>query len=398
MKRPARRALWVFAGFLAGLVLAAAVVAGFTRTNAGRERILALTLNAVGGQLGPGSSLTVDRLDGDLLTGAKLYNLALRGPDGELFFQADSAFADYDVRTLLSEDLVLDRLVAFGAEVFVRRLPGDSLWNYERIFPDTPRDTARGRVTILKDAQLLRTFALVQLPWEPDSTLTGAARDSAIAEALTDSSDVLVERVPGGFLRSYRVWILNADIARLVNGRGDRIGTYARIRDVAANAQIFREPVRIFGLQGEFTFRDGQLNFRADTARLRSSVLSMAGVVNVGDTLRYDVVLRSPRLALRDVQWLYAPLPEQGDAAGVVAIETRPTGLFIQADSLRVRAPRTRLRGSFGLLTGDTVRFVDPDLTADPLDVRTVERMLPTELPVRGLRIGAAEIRSPDAR
>lgn len=398
MERRGRWALWAFAGLLLGVILAAAVVSAFARTDAGRERILALTVRSIGGQLGEGSSLTIDRLEGNLLTGAKLYNLTLRGPDAKQLLQVDSAFVDYDVRTLLGNDLVLDRLIAFGAEVFVQRLPGDTLWNYERIFPGNPQDTARGRVTIIKQARIVRTFALVQLPWEPDSTLTGADRDSVIAEALTDSSDVLVERVPGGFLRSYRVWILDADVARLVNGRGDRIGTYARIRDLSGNAQIFREPVRIFGLQGEFGFRDGQLNFRADTARLPNSVLSAAGVVDVGDTLRYDVVFRSRQLALRDLQWLYAPIPRDGDVAGVLAIETRPAGLFFQVDSLRLRAPGTRIRGSFGLRTGDTIRFVDPDLVADPLRVRTVESMLPTELPVRGLRIGAAEIRTPDPR
>jgi hypothetical protein len=55
------------------------------------------------------------------------------------------------------------------------------------------------------------------------------------------------------------------------------------------------------------------------------------------------------------------------------------------------------VQGQFGMLLGDTIRFVDADLRADPLDVRTVEGLLPGGLPVRGLVIGGAEIRSPES-
>ena len=67
------------------------------------------------------------------------------------------------------------------------------------------------------------------------------------------------------------------------------------------------------------------------------------------------------------------------------------------ARDVDVRAPGTHLTGRFGMLLGDTLRFVDADLRADPLDVRTVEALLPEGLPVRGLVIGGAEIRSPSA-
>ena len=44
---------------------------------------------------------------------------------------------------------------------------------------------------------------------------------------------------------------------------------------------------------------------------------------------------------------------------------------------------------------GDSLLFSDISLRADPLDVNTVQAMLPVEVPVRGLRIGSVEIRSP---
>jgi hypothetical protein len=50
------------------------------------------------------------------------------------------------------------------------------------------------------------------------------------------------------------------------------------------------------------------------------------------------------------------------------------------------------------MIAGDTLRFVDVNLRAAPLDVATLEGMLPDSLPVRGLRIGSVEIRGPTGR
>ena len=45
------------------------------------------------------------------------------------------------------------------------------------------------------------------------------------------------------------------------------------------------------------------------------------------------------------------------------------------------------------MILGDTLRFVDVDLTADPVRVSTIEKMLPEGLPVRGLVLGGVDIR-----
>jgi hypothetical protein len=66
--------------------------------------------------------------------------------------------------------------------------------------------------------------------------------------------------------------------------------------------------------------------------------------------------------------------------------------MFLAHDA-DVRAPGTHVVGSFGMQVGDTLRFMDVDLKAEPVRVSTIERMLPEGLPVRGLTLGGAEIR-----
>src|SRR5690606_38874963 len=166
------------------LVIAIALVA--TRTDAGRERILAVTLNALGGQLHPDSRLEVQRLEGGLFTGARLYGISLLDPGGEALAVVDSARIDYRVASFFRGDVVLDEVVAYGAEVVIYRLPGDSLWNYQELLQDTAAaDTTGGpaRATILRGLRLIDSNVTVRLPWEPAEDLSGAAREAEIAAA-----------------------------------------------------------------------------------------------------------------------------------------------------------------------------------------------------------------------
>ena len=90
------------------LVIAAALLA--TRTDAGRERILAITLNALGGQLHPDSRLEVQRLEGGLFTGARMYGVSLLDPGGEALAVVDSARIRYRVASFFRGDVVLDEV------------------------------------------------------------------------------------------------------------------------------------------------------------------------------------------------------------------------------------------------------------------------------------------------
>jgi hypothetical protein len=94
----ARFRFWLLSGLLGGLVVGFVAIYLVTQTRWGHEQVLGITLRTVSQQLD--GTLEIRRLDGNLLTGARLYGLSLRGPDDEPFVIADSAFVEYSFRSL----------------------------------------------------------------------------------------------------------------------------------------------------------------------------------------------------------------------------------------------------------------------------------------------------------
>lgn len=390
------RRVWrlILSGVFAAVAVGLAAAAAFTRTEWGRGRVLEFTLQALGGRLN--GVLVVDRLEGSLIAGARLHGVELRGADGELVVAADSAYVNYKLPSFFGGDMVLNSLVVYDPEVFLRRLPGDTLWNYQEILLDTTRTAETTRATLIDRAILLGAQITVRLPWEPEPGSTPAERRAEIREALTDSSRLEVERVPGGYLRTMRFQVADARVSDLVVAADERGGIFLRVDTLNALAKLYRgEPLDLRQARGTLALREGVLRFRAPLIVLPDSRLRAEGVVDTrGEEPAYDLAVRAERVRLGDMEWLYPYVPERGAASFALWLETRPDGTLYRVRDLRLDAPGTRVAGSFGLLVGQSLSFTDVDLVADPLRVRTIEEMLPTDLPVRGLQIGAVEIRS----
>ena len=138
-------------GMLGAMVLIGAILMAFTQTDRGRARILAITLETLGGQLSDSSKLVVERLEGGLFTGARMYGIVLTDPAGRTMVASDSAYIDYQLPTFFGGDVVIDRLVLYHPDVLLYRLPGDSLWNYQAVLQDTTPHVPghRGRATVI---------------------------------------------------------------------------------------------------------------------------------------------------------------------------------------------------------------------------------------------------------
>jgi hypothetical protein len=392
----ARLRYWLLTGLLIGLSLGALVILVLTQTDRGRARVLEFTLEYAAERLN--GTLEVGRLEGNLLTGARLYGVTLRGPEGLPFLVADSAFVEYSLRTIAGDEIVLDRVDLYHADIHLVQLPGDTLWNFDRIFSDTlpGRPEATPRLPIVVRRGLLHeSNAVIEMAWEPDPELTPVEREREIAEALADTSRILVRQVPEGYLRRYVLDDVDAELLRLVSAPDERGGTSARIERFLGRIQIFREPLIVHQLTADLRLLESVLEFNAPEILLPDSRLTGSGAIDFGveDGLRLDITLQGQAVAFTDLQWLYPLLPDDGGGSLQLVIETRPDGTLYLARDLDVQAPGTHLVGSFGLILNDAVEFVDVDLRADPLRVGTIEAMLPTELPVVGLRIGGVEIR-----
>ncbi|MBW3569915.1 MAG: hypothetical protein KY467_02300 [Gemmatimonadetes bacterium] len=404
-RRAVRMLVWGLGGVALGVALLLLLLNVVARTERGHEFVLGRTLAALGENV-HGGELLIERIDGNLFEGAKVYGLRLQDKQGRAFIVADSAFLNYRVTTLVSPRIHITQATLYEPEIYVFKLPGDTLWNYQAIFADTtPRDRDKPRVqrvTLLDTIRIHNGLARVQTPWKPDTSLSPAARRAELAEALSDTSPALVDTVRGGYIRTMNFTRLNGRLSGVRFAPGSRSGSRINVDSLSGVAQIFREPVRFNHIRGQIALLRDRVELDAPVVRLPSSSLSVSGVMRTDSfpawfdeekAPMYDLALRGDSVAFRDLQWLYPRFPDEARGSLSLRIEHRPGGLMFLARDADVRAPGTHLVGDFGMILGDTLRFVDVDLKADPIRVATIEQMLPEGLPVRGLVLGGVTIR-----
>jgi len=389
-------ALAVMAGIGIGILLAIGTVLSFTRTDWGRERVLAYTLETLGGRLN--GVLTIERLDGNLLTGARLYNLALSDHDGIPLALVDSAEIRYRLPTLIGGDVVITRFRAYDADINLFLFPGDTLWNYQRVLVDPdPDPEAPPGATLVERLSIINANVTIRGPWEPEPGLSPPAREAALRSVLDDPR-WMVEEVTGGYLRTMLMDIVEGEVSEVFIGPDERGGTYLEIDNMVSDIRLWRDPpLEIRSMRGRLHLRDGIINYEASEIVLPDSRAESVGRIDLrGERPLYDVVITAPAFALADLRFLYPWLPEDpggGTGSARVWLEDRPDGLLVLARDLSLSMPGTEIAGSFGLIVNESLRFVDVDLEADPLRVDSVERLFPVDLAVQGLVIGGAVIR-----
>jgi len=411
--RLVRNLIWGAGGAALGIALAFMVMSIVARTEMGHEFVLKRTLRALGGSI-KGGSLEVARIDGNLFEGARLYGVALRERDGTPFVLADSADMDYDVVTLMSPRIRITRLVLYRPRIYVRRMPGDSLWNYQAIFRDTvPQDPNKPRVervTILDSVRVIGGTTAVDMAWLPDSTLSERGQRQEVRDALQDTSPLMVRRVPGGYVRRINVANMDGKLRQIRFAPGSKTGSRFVIDSLRARLQFFRRPAEIRHVQGVIALLPDRLEFDSPLLRLPGSRIAASGVVCMaqnttecaprvpaGELPYYDVAFRSDSVSFRDLQWIYPRFPSEARGALQLLIETRREGILFDIRGARLTAPGTRVTGNFGIVVGDTVLFHNVDVTAEPIRISTIEKMMPEGLPVRGLILGGATIRGNNA-
>jgi hypothetical protein len=404
-RRGVRMLAWGLGGVVLGIALLLLLLNVVARTERGHEFVLQRTLSALGGNI-RGGKLLIERIDGNLFEGAKVYGLRLQDNQGRAFVVADSAYLNYTVTSLISPRIHISKATLYEPEIYVFKLPGDSLWNYQAIFADTTtRDPSRPKIeraTLVDSLRVFNGIARVQTPWSPDSSLSVRAQRVAVADALSDTSLALVDTVRGGYIRTMNFTRLYGRISRVRFAPGSQTGSRIHVDSLRGVAQIFRKPVRFDQVQGVVALLRGHVELDAPVLRLPGSTLSMSGVVRTDSfpawfpadqAPMYDLAFRGDSVRFRDLQWLYPRFPAEAHGSLSLRIEHRPGGLMFLARETDVTAPGTHLVGDFGMILGDTLRFVDVDLKADPIRVSTIEKMLPEGLPVRGLTLGGVDIR-----
>ncbi len=390
---------WIAIGIGIALTLGVALILLLTQTDRGREEVLAVTLRTLGGRLN--GELTVGRLEGGLITGARLYDIALRDTVGVPLLVADSAFIRYRLATLTGGDIVITRLDVYDAEVDIFRMPGDTIWNYQGILEDPDPDPEPGTAgaTFLERMNLFDVSITMRSPVEPDPRLSPTAQEAQVAEILADTARYDLEEVPGGYLSTSRFDVSEAAVAELFIGPDERGGTYLEVHGGTVDIWLWRgDPLQVRDARASLHLREGMLVYEAPEVVLPDTRGASFGTVDLrGDRPLYDVAITTPEFAFSDLRWLYPWLPEDpaaGGGAGNLRVVDREDGMAVVAREVELEMPGTRVTGRFGLLVApESLQFVDVDLEAEPLRLESVEQLLPADLPVEGLVIGGATVR-----
>ena len=386
MNRKIRIAGYVFLGLVLGLGIVVGAIFVLTQTEFGLERVRRFALEQVGRQAE--GELYVERIESaGLFGGVVLHGVTFDDPLGFPFLRADSIRLQYRWRNLIRGQIVFDRLVAYRPEVYVTRLPGDTLWNFERIFRDTTPDVDEEDSFILIDrATIVDGLAVVRMPWTPDEPVTEPE----------DTARLILEEIPGyGLVRVLRFEDIDGELPRVLWESPVEEGKLFRIRRLSTRGHIWETPFELQDLEGVVTIRDSLIAFDVARFRLPGSRGSAIGRVILGDENHYDIRIVGDEVRFADLQWLYPPLPDEGSGELVFRIQSQPGGVLWLAQDAHIRAPGTVLRGDFGIVTGDTLYFTQVNLRASPIDLELLADVLPVDLPVDGLMVGTVVVEGP---
>ena len=384
-----RRAVRWTTGLLGGLVIliaiAALAVVWLSHSSFGKERVRRIAVdwlvNNVAGEV------TLGRLNGGgMLEGVTAHNFAIHDSLGRPFVRVDSLSAKYDILSFLRGAIRLRDVHAWAPVVHIERLPGDSLWNYDRIFPSSP-DAAPGppRSIAFDDIHVYNADAFVRLPFEP-------AGDEPFAW--------VTEEAPGGTVRVVRFADLDGAVDHVLWESPTQPGKRIEIGSLSGLAYVFREPARMTELAGVVTIVDSIVNLDLRKFALHETRGAIEGrIVTGADAQRYDFRIDADRYTLADLHWIHESLPAEGHGRGIFRIMSEDGERFTwRAEDFTLDAPGTSLAGAAGVETGPILLLRGVDVRAAPLSLAWLEKAIDRKLPVAGTVTGTVRAEGPLSR
>ncbi|MBC7896789.1 MAG: hypothetical protein H7066_15330, partial [Cytophagaceae bacterium] len=377
------------------VVVALLLFGAITRTDFARERVRRVALSFLG-DIARGT-VRIGRIEGNVLGAFTLVDVSIADSTGAPLFQVDRLAAHLDSWGLLKSRIALSDVVLSRPVIHLTQ-SADGTWNYERIFPrgeGTPGDTASGlgdwitmRNVTLRDGDLQ-----VVRPWAPDESLSPAARDSLVREALHGRTRLRIASVEAGFTQHMAFTAINGHIVEATIADPDDRDVRAQVDSLALIAAPFNPPpldVRHFA---------GNVRAGQDSVSIPNLVLRLPATDATG-TLTYMVAsgdllatLDVPRVAFADVRTLYLPLPDSGTGRMQLQLAMRDSGTseYIVQQAL-VTAGTARAEGDISIAIDSVVRFPSADLRLRRLSSALVEQLVPgLDIPVDGEATGRAK-------
>lgn len=362
------------------VAIVAAAVLLLTQTGWGRERVGGFVVGQVRGAAH--GYVTVDRIEGNLLTGATLIGLSITDSARAPFVTADTVVARYTLGDLVAKRLYFDDVRIVRPVVVINRMPGGK-WNYDRIFPrdTTLPPTPPGFLSwiTLRNVRVEDGHVTSRSPWAPSDTLTANKRDSVIRFAMSPLGRLNIERVAGGYqkISDFRNIYGTFPLMRLEDPTDKR-----QIIDVATvrmTAEPLKPPsVRVTDAKGRFIILNDSLYFKDITASLASSKLSRGNGRYNFDSNDLRLRLRGDTVATNDLLWIEPSIPQDGHGKLDFALDwVGPTSDYLATNTSLAVAGAT-MSGTLGVFVTDTLAFHDTDVRLKHLDTRTIQQVFPT--------------------
>ncbi|HVT37617.1 MAG TPA: translocation/assembly module TamB domain-containing protein, partial [Gemmatimonadaceae bacterium] len=403
-----RRRLVVFLSAVAMLLLGVGIVGalvGATQSEGGRDwirRQLARELNR-----GMKGKLYLGRLSGSFLTDLGVDSLNVTDPDDSVFIASGPVHVTYDPR-----DLFDGRIVVRSAEVrhplVVMRRGNDDRWNFRKVFPvpdiepasPPPARRAFGSLVVFHNVRFIDGSFQLTLPWQPDDSLRGAHRDSAITANLAIAENEIrrvVTRVATtdvhGLQRTWRWTGWTATFGRMRLRHPDSTERKFDVVRMDVNERV--PPFAVRNMRGVIRWLGDSIWLDLPHFELPGSTARATGKVFWGNDLpiRYAVKVHSDSVGLNDIAWIYSTLPRTGTGAMDLSIsnERDLRVLDYAITNMDVRSARSRLRGSMTYGVGGPVLIAkDVNLEMAPVDFALLETLngKPFPLPWKGAFTG----------
>lgn len=388
---------WVGIAVVGVVLLAVGAVFVLTNTAWGHEQIRTRVVSALNGAAH--GVVRIGRIDGNLLRGLTLHDVSITDSTGAPFVAMESIRAGYGLRALIGKKIELSDVELVKPVVVLDRQPNGK-WNYERIFPTdtttTPKDTAGvqfGDWLVFKDVRLRDGNVVIRTPWNPDSALTGAARDSSIKAATGPQSRTVVVAVPGGYQQVQEFRSLTGIFPLIRVAHPDFPSRRVEVDSLRAQILVFAPPAAdVRQLHGALEIDSDSVWFAGLEVAMPQSRLAASGTFSfVNSGLRLHAT--SPSVAFSDVRFAYPPLPAEGtvgfDANVTLAGMTQQ---FLIRD-LALATGTARVNGVVGITLGDTLKIHETDVTFSGITTALVEQLVPAvDIPREGVLSGRAKV------
>ena len=379
---------------LAIVTLALVAVWVVTNTEFGRERVRRFALKSLAGSTH--GIVKLGGIRGNLLSGATITGVSITDSSGRPFLEADSLSARYSVGSFLGKRINISDLVIYRPDILIEKLPGDTAWNYRRLWPasaPTPDDTVPGFGSWIRfdNARIVDGHLTVRSPWSPRAGVTARARDSLVKEALSGDSRLMVIETTGGYQKVIEL--------RNLTGRFPLVqladpSTKVRLIDVAELRMLalpFRPPgAEVRNMVGRFQFNDDSLWWKDARVQMPGSRMRGDGVyvIENGDM---RLLAAGEPAAFDDFRWLYPHMPKDGGGTASMLIQWRgSTQDYVMKDG-DLRTAGAHIQGDLGITMSDTIAFHDADLRFTGVSTKLIKEIAPAVKPPReGVLAGRA--------